>query len=710
MSDPFSVYVSGNNAYVVSNSSNALEIIDISNPAVPVHKGSLANGAGGALLSNPRSVYVSGNYAYIASYSNDALEIVDISSSTTPFHKGSLVNGAGGALMDLPNSVFVSGNYAYVVSAGLTNALEIIDISGATISNAEIGTTKTTNLQVMNSAMFDQSVSIRGGLSIGSNGLLLSGDFGMSSPTSTDVLTATNTLGFSHTALFKSNATGTETNLFIFDTVNTFSKIASTTYLLSVRNNGTPAFSVASNGDVTASGTLFASSATIGTALAPGDLAERVDINPAETVEPGDVMIVDPSSTDLYRKSDTAYDKRVAGVISTNPSIIVGDARTGYAAVMAMVGRVPVKVSVENGPIMNGDLLVAASTTGYAMRYDPDSDIEVKTAGIVGIALESFATGTGKIMTLVRTGWVQNRNQTLKTMQTNIASIAAAGNVAIQTNPSELTVEQNSSGQIAYVAGQNLDLNNSILINVAGIRGKNDKWQIDEEGRFITKVAATNGDTRSLYAVQSEQTEIVISGVSTLESGSKKILFDEINASIINPEKNIKVSITLTSEANGVFVTDKSEKGFTVKELNNGGSNATFDWVVIAERKIGQDDEDAEASTNNSTPTGNNPTSEPQPGATESSTGNVQSETNSNTTSTASDAENLPTSSDPTTEQATGDEAQANPEPTSPTDSSATVTPEPIAEATASEAPAAEPTPPTNPEPETPPETPNPEM
>ena len=36
--------VSGNYAYVASYQSNALEIVDISNPAVPVHKGKLVNG------------------------------------------------------------------------------------------------------------------------------------------------------------------------------------------------------------------------------------------------------------------------------------------------------------------------------------------------------------------------------------------------------------------------------------------------------------------------------------------------------------------------------------------------------------------------------------------------------------------------------------------------------------------------------------------
>ncbi|MBU1895330.1 hypothetical protein KJ641_00455, partial [Patescibacteria group bacterium] len=245
LEEPNDVFVYGNYAYVASGGSHALEIIDISDPANPTHAGKIFTGAGGALLSGPYSVFVSGNYAYVASHNSDALEIVDISSSTNPVHKSSIADGVGGALLNDPTSVFVSGNYTYVVSE-TSDALEIIDISGTTISNAEIGTAKIDNLQVMSHAIFDQGLNIRGGLGVGSAGLLLSGDFGMSAPTSTNVTTATNTLRFSHTALFKSSATSTDSNVFIFDTANTLAN----GNLLSVRNNGSEKFVIDQSGKV----------------------------------------------------------------------------------------------------------------------------------------------------------------------------------------------------------------------------------------------------------------------------------------------------------------------------------------------------------------------------------------------------------------------------------------------------------------------------
>ncbi|MGD0535475.1 MAG: PKD domain-containing protein, partial [Methanoregula sp.] len=128
LSQPWGVYVSGNYAYIADAGSNALEIVDVSNPASPVHKGSISNGAGGALIQEPFSVYVSGNYAYVASSQSNALEIVDVSNPASPVHKGSISNGAGGALLSEPVSVYVSGNYTYVASFN-SNALEIVDVS-----------------------------------------------------------------------------------------------------------------------------------------------------------------------------------------------------------------------------------------------------------------------------------------------------------------------------------------------------------------------------------------------------------------------------------------------------------------------------------------------------------------------------------------------------------------------------------------------------
>ena len=77
-----------------------------------------------------------GNYAYVVSYSSNAIEIVDVSDPSNPVHKGSIQNGDGGALLNGPGSIFVNQDFAYVV--GGSNALEIIDLGTVTATDVNV--------------------------------------------------------------------------------------------------------------------------------------------------------------------------------------------------------------------------------------------------------------------------------------------------------------------------------------------------------------------------------------------------------------------------------------------------------------------------------------------------------------------------------------------------------------------------------------------
>jgi hypothetical protein len=139
---PNSVHVIGNYAYIASGyPGNALEIVDVSNPANPVHKGSIRDGSGGALLMSPSAAYVSGNYAYITSQGSGALEVVDVTNPAAPVHTSYLLNGDNGAHLTQPTGVFVAGNYAYVASQ---NTLEIVDVSDPELPPPPSGSAETT--------------------------------------------------------------------------------------------------------------------------------------------------------------------------------------------------------------------------------------------------------------------------------------------------------------------------------------------------------------------------------------------------------------------------------------------------------------------------------------------------------------------------------------------------------------------------------------
>jgi hypothetical protein len=134
------------------------------------------------------------------------------------------------------------------------------------------------------------------------------------------------------------------------------------------------------------------------------DYAEAVDVTGDRTkYEPGDILVIDPDAPGKFLKSNQAYSTLVAGIYSTKPGFVgrkqPATPETNATEVpMAMVGRVPTKVSAENGPIKVGDLLVASSKMGYAMK---GTDRSQMLGAVIGKALGSLDSGTGVIEVLV---------------------------------------------------------------------------------------------------------------------------------------------------------------------------------------------------------------------------------------------------------------------------------------------------------------------
>jgi len=162
-------------------------------------------------------------------------------------------------------------------------------------------------------------------------------------------------------------------------------------------------------------GNVYSDSSFYGAGLAIGlaDVAEWVPVS--ESVEPGDVLELDPSRPGHYRKARSKCSTLVAGVVSTKPGVILGsqvlgsdtglttdDSRlvTDDSALLALLGIAPVKVTDEGGPVEPGDLLVVSSTPGVAMRWDPEHE-ETRECGLVGKALEPLDSGTGVIQMLL---------------------------------------------------------------------------------------------------------------------------------------------------------------------------------------------------------------------------------------------------------------------------------------------------------------------
>lgn len=139
------------------------------------------------------------------------------------------------------------------------------------------------------------------------------------------------------------------------------------------------------------------SSVVITPITAGADLAEiygTMDIS----IGTGDVVSLDSSLISGVKKSDKTYDRNIFGIISTSPGLVTGTVRDPGAmpVLVALSGRVPVKVNTENGPIKFGDLLTSSSTAGVAMRA-------TKAGQIIAQAMTEFnGEGIGQVLAFVK--------------------------------------------------------------------------------------------------------------------------------------------------------------------------------------------------------------------------------------------------------------------------------------------------------------------
>ncbi len=131
------------------------------------------------------------------------------------------------------------------------------------------------------------------------------------------------------------------------------------------------------------------------------DLAEWVPSR--HHIVAGTVVILDVTLNNAVTPSYRSYDTHIAGVVSAQPGVILGEGGDGKVLV-ATTGRVKVKVDASRHRIKIGDLLVTSGKPGVAMRSRPlkVGRTRIHRPGtIIGKALEPLAKGEGEILVLL---------------------------------------------------------------------------------------------------------------------------------------------------------------------------------------------------------------------------------------------------------------------------------------------------------------------
>lgn len=120
-------------------------------------------------------------------------------------------------------------------------------------------------------------------------------------------------------------------------------------------------------------------------------------------LEPGTVVVLNPDKSNEVIASGKPYDVTVAGVVSSQPGLILGERGEGKEQI-ATTGRVKVRVDARKAPVKIGDILVTSGVAGTAMKSEP-LEISGRTfhqpGTIIGKALEPLPSGVGEILVLL---------------------------------------------------------------------------------------------------------------------------------------------------------------------------------------------------------------------------------------------------------------------------------------------------------------------
>jgi hypothetical protein len=133
------------------------------------------------------------------------------------------------------------------------------------------------------------------------------------------------------------------------------------------------------------------------------DMAEPFETTDSSALEPGAVMVIDVRHPGKLVMSASAYDRRVAGIVSGAGGVKAGitlqhEGVMEGDALIAIAGRVYCQAEADSAPIEPGDLLTTSNIPGRAMKAVDDSRSH---GAIIGKAMSALKQGRGLVLVLV---------------------------------------------------------------------------------------------------------------------------------------------------------------------------------------------------------------------------------------------------------------------------------------------------------------------
>ncbi|MFH1648363.1 MAG: LamG-like jellyroll fold domain-containing protein [Patescibacteria group bacterium] len=340
------------------------------------------------------------------------------------------------------------------------------------------------------------------------------------------------------------------------------------------------------------------------------DVAEWYTVND-NSLEAGDIVVVtgnlDEYKSPIITKSDGSFDNRVIGIISSNANIKMGIERDNRKLV-ALSGRVPVKISPNSPTISAGDYITSSDIPGFGKKA-------IGTGRVVGVALENWYGGKETILILVDPTWFSIANDVVANNTSNnvLEEILELRN-EILDNVSEFidfsTTFSLSKEEKALVASVDMNILGDLTLNNLNVGGNILAGQVEVDTlENSINIAGPQCSSGILCQLQTLYLQKTLSGNIDMFDG--KVMFEPdgsmtINKLILENNKTAgssaikagdmtifvatdaitiesKVMITPTKLVEALMaVTNKiPNQGFEVSLTKAAPEDITFDWLVV---------------------------------------------------------------------------------------------------------------------------------
>ncbi|MEZ4858329.1 MAG: hypothetical protein R2781_05920 [Flavobacteriaceae bacterium] len=324
---------------------------------------------------------------------------------------------------------------------------------------------------------------------------------------------------------------------------------------------------------------------TVGIGNAPyTDTALRVN----NASQPYGVIAQTSSNGIAIYGSDTGTGLGVLGISSNNHGIYGTTAYTGGAFLIGGIIGWGTGTSRSNGVLAVTDQ-PAGTDSNIGIRAVSGSTSSISSSQVMNVGVNTNATDLA-IYALSEGPITSNGIMEAARFQTNYTGDAInpdtrdpRAQLAGYTNASQVGGNNMYYGGYFYSGGT---LGTSSYA-YAGARYGNTNYKIIGNGNVSTIVDGVDGNKKVMFAPEAPEVLFEDYGTGQLTNGVASIKIDPnfTNNIIVDENHPLKVFIQLEGDCNGVYVTQKTSEGFLVKELQNGNSNASFSWHIVANRK-----------------------------------------------------------------------------------------------------------------------------